>query len=377
VADRLTVRSLGTRAEGQPDLFEWKIDPPGPGQMLLRTLHSGVSAGTELAVVKGTAPKFGLGWDGERCLFTPGPPAKRYPVPVMGYMEVAAVGTSNTDRYRPGQLVAAAYGHVSAHVADPSRDLVVPLPTALDPLLGIYVAQMGPIAANGLLHAAAEERGDQVSSLGDGVRGKRVVVVGAGVVGLLVALFAIDAEALEVVVVDPTSARRRAAEALGCDAVDEAGLPTRIKDRWRHGPGDRGADVVFQCRGRAASLHAALASLRPQGTVIDLAFYQGPATDVRLGEEFHHNGLTIRCAQIGRVPRRLEARWDRCRLASETIRLLLTHGRALRRALEPVVVPLADAPGLLRDMATVRRDVIQAVVEFTENGHDGDGAAAG
>ena len=67
--------------------------------------------------------------------------------------------------------------------------------------------------------------------------------------------------------------------------------------------GDRGADVVFQCRGQASALATALRILRPQGTVIDLAFYPGGCDEVRLGEEFHHNGLSVRCAQIGRVPR--------------------------------------------------------------------------
>lgn len=76
-----------------------------------------------------------------------------------------------------------------------------------------------------------------------------------------------------------------------------------LKTRWRHGPGDRGADVVFQCRGQAASLALALRVLRPQGAVVDLAFYSDSAGEVRLGEEFHHNGLAVRCAQIGRVPR--------------------------------------------------------------------------
>src|SRR5581483_8004976 len=102
------------------------------------------------------------------------------------------------------------------------------------------------------------------------------------------------------------------------------------KERWRHGPGDCGADVVFQCRARAASLQTALRSLRPRGTVVDLAFYQAGAAEVLLGEEFHHNGLTIRCAQIGRVPRGLDRRWDRRRLALETIDLLRAHGPAVR-----------------------------------------------
>ena len=58
-----------------------------------------------------------------------------------------------------GDLVATPYGHATAHVSDPVREHVVPLPADLDPLLGVYVAHLGPICANGLLHAAADVAG--------------------------------------------------------------------------------------------------------------------------------------------------------------------------------------------------------------------------
>ena len=121
--------------------------------------------------------------------------------------------------------------------------------------------------------------------------------------------------------------------------------------------------MVFQCRGQAAELQTALRSLRPQGTVIDLAFYQGGAPEVRLGEEFHHNGLAIRCAQIGRVPRGLSHIWNRGRLARETIELLRTHGPLVRKHLITDVVSLEDAPALLAALAARKRHAIQAVFE--------------
>ncbi|MEJ7756595.1 MAG: hypothetical protein WKF83_09990 [Nocardioidaceae bacterium] len=102
-------------------------------------------------------------------------------------------------------------------------------------------------------------------------------------------------------------------------------------------------------------------SLRPQGTVVDLAFYTGGAEDVRLGDEFHHNGLTVRCAQIGRVPRGLSSSWDRQRLSAETVRLLRHRGADIRSHLMTDVLPLADAPILLNDLAARRRHVLSAV----------------
>jgi threonine dehydrogenase-like Zn-dependent dehydrogenase len=190
-----------------------------------------------------------------------------------------------------------------------------------------------------------------------------VLVTGAGVVGLLVALLARHHGAAEVLVADATPDRLATARALGLGAVDDAeGTAWRtVKERWRRDPSDCGADVVFQCRGRTTALAGALRGLRPQGTVIDLAFYQGGAPDLALGEEFHHNGLTIRCAQISRVPRGTAHLWDRRRLAAETVDLLRASGPAMREHLVTDLVPLRDAPALLADLASRRRHVLQAV----------------
>jgi threonine dehydrogenase-like Zn-dependent dehydrogenase len=223
---------------------------------------------------------------------------------------------------------------------------------------------MGPICANGLLHAAAEEHGSRVEHLADGVRGRNVVVTGAGVVGLLTALFTVRGGAASVLVADPDPDRLATATALGLDVVDDDGLWREAKQRWVHGPADRGADVVLQCRGRAAVLQEALRALRPQGTVIDLAFYQGGADELRLGEEFHHNGLTVRCAQIVRVPRGLAGSWDRARLAAETAALLAERGAELREHLVSHVVPIEQGPSLVAALARRETAARQVVFEF-------------
>ncbi len=156
---------------------------------------------------------------------------------------------------------------------------------------------------------------------------------------------------------DATPERLAVAEALGLVPLAEADAPAVLKRRWRHGPGDHGADVAFQCRGQAASLALALAAVRPQGTVVDLAFYQGGTDAVRLGEEFHHNGLTLRCAQIGRVP----LGWDRARLAAATVDLLAKYGPLLREHVLTDEVPWADAPAFLTELAGRRRHALLAV----------------
>ncbi len=369
------VRSIGVLAPGRAGLLEAVEPDPQDGEAWVETVYSGISAGTEIALLRGTDPHHRLTWDREARSFGPVPPGGSphagYPVRGLGYMEVARVAQSRAPGLPDGALVASAYGHQTGRTVRPGRDVVVSLPPDLDPVLGVYVAQMGPIAANGLLHAAAEAavRAPGEVALADGVRDRHVLVTGAGVVGLLTALFASFLGAAEVVVADPDPRRRRLADALGLAAVDDGPDDpawAQVKRRRRHGSGDHGADVAFQCRGQAGALATALKALRPQGTVVDLAFYQGGAGAVHLGEEFHHNGLTVRCAQIGRVPRGLAGAWTRDRLCAATLDLLDARGGDVREHLVTDLVPFDEGPALLEDVSQRRRAVVQAVLTYED-----------
>jgi threonine dehydrogenase-like Zn-dependent dehydrogenase len=362
----MNARVLEVRSPGEVVLVDEPMRAPAEGEILVETLYSGVSAGTELTFVKGTNPALRSCWDAELGVFRSDRPGSGFPVRRLGYMEVARVLDSRAAGVFAGERVAMSYGHRSRYLAAPARERVVPLPADVDPVLGIYVAHMGPICANALLHAAAETaRGDV--ELADGVRGTRVLVTGAGVVGLLVGLFAAAHGAAEVAVADRTPQRLSAAAALGLTPVDDGDDQAWrwVKERWRRGRGDRGADVVFQCRGQDRALAGALKCCRPQGVVIDLAFYPAGAPELRLGEEFHHNGLAIRCAQIGRVPRRLDRSWTRDRLSRETIALLRARGDVVRSALITDVIPYEQAPELLLALAERRRHAIQVVLDYT------------
>ncbi len=361
------VRSLGVEGPGKAYFLEYEEGPPAEGQIRLDTLYTGFSAGTELTFMKNTNPYLHSRFDGGRGVFLENEPDLHYPVPFLGYMEVARVSESRTHGFAEGATVATTFAHKTGHTADPYHDVLIPFPDDLDPVLGIFVAQMGPIAANGILHADADALGTNVSVLGAGIVGRQVVVLGAGTVGLMTALFAQRAGASSVVVADPSQFRRDNAEALGLIAMGEDDVWQHAKARWHNGGQDRGADVVFQTRAHARSLHIALKTLRPQGTVVDLAFYQGGADALRLGEEFHHNGLNLRCAQINRVPRGLATLWDRRRLAEETIGLLKSHGKLIREHMITHIVPFDDGPAFLADLVENRPEFLQIVFKVSND----------
>jgi len=371
-ADR-SVRVLEVLGPRRMRLTDLPDEPLAADRFRVNTLTSGVSLGTEMSWYRGTNPALRARWDAELGLFRPGEPAIRWPVRRFGYMEVGVVTASRFAPIVEGARVAMTYGHRSGHTAQGLTERAVVLPDEVCDRLGVLVAHMGPICANGLMHAAHDAHGADVRELGDGVRGREVLIIGAGTVGLLTGLFARAHGAAEVLVIDSTPGRLSAAEGLGLtplpappDEADE--LAEQVKMRYRHAPGDRGASVVFQCRGQAAALALALRCARPQGVVIDLAFYDGGATEVAFGEEFHHNGLVLRCAQIGRVPRGLTPSWDRERLSRETLALVSAHGGAMNDHLLPEDLPFATAPELFADIDARRRDPSGFVLRFDQPG---------
>ncbi|MBB3087044.1 zinc-dependent alcohol dehydrogenase [Geodermatophilus sabuli] len=361
------IRSIGVVTPGQPEILDDVEPEPGPGQAWVSTEWSGISAGTEVALVRGTDPHHLLHWDPDLRSFDDSGPPAGYPVRSLGYMEVGRVTETRRPDLPEGTRVAMAYGHRTGRCADPERMPVIPVPDDLDPVLGVYLAQMGPICVNGLLHAAAGVAGPG-ADVDAGVRDRHVLVTGAGIIGLLSALLAVRHGTADVVVAEPSPQRRAVAEALGLATLDDADSAAwrAVKERWRHGPGDVGADVVLQCRGHDAALATALKALRPQGTVVDLGFYQAGAEAVRLGEEFHHNGLSVVCAQIGRVPRGMADAWPRRALADVTLDLLRERGDDVRTHLVTDVLPFEEGPAFLADLAGRRlpSPPLQAVLRF-------------
>jgi threonine dehydrogenase-like Zn-dependent dehydrogenase len=104
--------------------------------------------------------------------------------------------------------------------------------------------------------------------------------------------------------IDRLPSRLGIARTLGFESVAAEGdVAARLKQ-------NRGAEafpVAFECSGSAAALADAVRVVRRRGTVVAVGFYQGDATGLRLGEEFHHNGVEIRSGQIGNLHPGLDA----------------------------------------------------------------------
>jgi threonine dehydrogenase-like Zn-dependent dehydrogenase len=139
--------------------------------------------------------------------------------------------------------------------------------------------------------------------------GDRIVVVGAGVVGLLVASLAARLPGAEVTVVDLDAGRRGLAEAVGGQfaAPHEA-------------PGD--ADVVFHASASAAGLDTAVDCAGLEGTIVELSWYGDKPVEARLGGAFHSRRLKLVSSQVGQVSPGRRPRWSYGRRLDAALSLL-------------------------------------------------------
>jgi threonine dehydrogenase-like Zn-dependent dehydrogenase len=104
--------------------------------------------------------------------------------------------------------------------------------------------------------------------------------------------------------VDRLPQRLAIAKSLGLVPVDAAGEDVSLRLKREHGAD--GIPVAFECSGNTRALHEAIRVVRRRGTVVAVGFYQGEASGLFLGDEFHHNGVEIRSGQIGN----LHPRWE-------------------------------------------------------------------
>jgi 2-desacetyl-2-hydroxyethyl bacteriochlorophyllide A dehydrogenase len=331
---------------------EVKDRPLAENEVRLRTLYSGISAGTELTAYRGSNPYLHKRWDANRRLFVPDTETTmRFPVVGFGYEEcgeVVETGAAVT-RVRSGDVVYGTWGHRTHHVVSEEYAAGRLLPASLDPILGIF-SQMGAIALNGVLDAAVRI-------------GETVAVFGLGAPGQMIAQM-VKRSGARVIGVDPIQLRRDIACRMG--AVDEALSPADgdVAGHIRTLTSGRGADVCIEASGSYAALHEAIRSAAYSAKVVSMGFFQGQGQGLFLGEEFHHNRINVVCSQIYGVNPDLTYRWNTERLI-RTVMNLQAEGVLNLRPVITHVLPFAEAAEAFRICDLEPQTALQVVLDFT------------
>jgi len=274
-------------SSGRGEIRPVEVAEPGPGQVRVRTLRSGVSRGTETLVFRGAVPADQ--WEQMRAPHQDGD----FPGPVKyGYLSVGVVEAGDSDLL--GRTVFCLHPHQTAYVVPAADVTLVPdqVPAARAVLAGTVETALNALWDAGPL-------------LGD-----RIAVIGAGMVGSCVARLVAGIPGAEVVLADVDPTRAEVAAALGVAFAHPDDVP-----------GDR--DLVLHASASAAGLQRSLEVLSPDGEVIDLSWYGDRPVTLELGGAFHSGRLRIRGSQVGEVAlsrRHRRTRGERLALALDLLR---------------------------------------------------------
>ncbi len=257
-----------------------------PGHVVVETSYSGISRGTEALVFRGEVPP--SEYHRMRAPFQDGD----FPGPVKyGYSSVGRVVDGPAELR--DRMVFCLFPHQDRYVVPEAAVTVLPPQVP---------ASRAVLAAN--TETAVNILWDAAPGVGD-----RIVVVGAGVVGLLSAWLAAQVPAVEVTVVDVDPGRRSVAESLGLTFSTDA-------------PAGADADLVIHASGQPEGLATGLDAAGVEGRVIEASWYGRRSVPVPLGEAFHARRLTIRSSQVGRLPTDRAPRWDHGRRLGVALALL-------------------------------------------------------
>jgi len=287
----MRARRLLFTAPRQIELAAVDVPEQGPGQLLVRTLWSGISSGTELLCYRGLLDEdlpldVAVGSLGGTLRFP-----FAYGYSCVGRVERSDVGLA------PGTLVFAFHPHQDRFVVG-EEDVVV-LPPGTDP----RAATLFPLVETGL----------QLALDAGPVAHEIVLVLGLGPVGVITALLLQRAGAT-VLAADPLAERRAVARALGVGVAAPEDLPGALP------PG--GVPLLVEVSGSPTALAGALSLLAHEGTALVGSWYGQQPVSLPLGGDFHRRRLTIRSSQVSTVPARLTARWDLARRRREAVALL-------------------------------------------------------
>ncbi len=302
------VKSIVFAGPGEVQLRSGPAPTPDDGQVLVRAECSAISAGSEMLVYHGLAPRNEPVDNKLPDLSGDFHYPVQYGYAVVGRVIQCGLGVDTCLR---DQRVFAFHPHESLFVTDAER--VVPLPDDLASEDAVFAANMDTA-----LTLTMDARP---------IIGERVAVCGQGVVGLLTTSLLASCRLERLATLDNYPLRRQWSRSLGANRVVDASDRTAISALCDEFYSDRidGADLVFEISGNPEALGTAIDLTGFGGRVVIGSWYTREEGSIAIGTHFHRNRIRLISSQVSTIGPDHAARWDKSRRFNTALRLVARH----------------------------------------------------
>jgi 2-desacetyl-2-hydroxyethyl bacteriochlorophyllide A dehydrogenase len=290
-------RAVYFNAPRQVSVQEEPLPSPAADQVLVQTLVSAISAGTELLFYRGQAPA-DIPVDETISAL-----AGDFNFPLKyGYAAVGRVidtGANVVPAWQ-GRLVFAFHPHESHFLSSPAE--LIPVPPGLSSEEAAFLPNMETA----------------VNFLQDGqpMIGEQVVVFGQGVVGLLTTSLLARLPLAGLVTLDCASLRREKSLALGAQSSLDPQAPdvlAQLNSLLVMESSHTGADLTYELSGNPAALDLAIAATGINGRVVIGSWYGQKRAALDLGGRFHRSRLSLISSQVSTIAPQWSGRWSKAR----------------------------------------------------------------
>jgi 2-desacetyl-2-hydroxyethyl bacteriochlorophyllide A dehydrogenase len=335
-------------------LSAYEEAPLQANEVRAQAVLSGISHGTELNIYRGTSPFHSKRFDKELRMFVEDADGQAYPRN-LGYEWVGRVTEigSQVTGFKAGDLVHLPSPHRQTQTFVAGKQTLLgevwPLPAGFDPDRAVMLALAG--VALQTVHDAHVKIGD------------RIAIFGLGTIGLLAVQLARLNGAGWIEAIDPIPTRRKLAEAFGADRTLDPNSCNVAYEIKTTSP-QRGVDTAIELSGNYGALNDAIRSVCVGGTVVAAGFYPGGGTALHLGEEWHHNRVTMVSSMgVWGCPHRDHPAWNRARI-HETAAGLLERGLLRTDGLITHRFPFECAADAYRLIDQRPEDVVKVVLTY-------------
>lgn len=333
--------SLYFTAPGRVELREEAVAEPGPDQVVVQALLSGISAGTEMLLYRGQVPP------GEGDGIDTFSADLQYPV-CYGYASVGrvlAIGR-NVDPGWQDRLVFAFQPHRSHYVAAPDSLLAVP----------------DPLGAEDAVFLPNMETAVNLVQDAEPLLGECALVLGQGVVGLLAAGLLRQFPLQRLVTADRFELRRTASLEIGADASLDPTFDDFHSSALQSLPASSPRfDLTLEISGNPSALDDAVALTAFSGRIVVGSWYGQKRAPIDLGGRFHRARLSLTSSQVSTISPKLSARWSKARRFAVAWEAL---GRLRARRWITHQVPFSNAAEAYRLLDQAPEQTLQVVLSY-------------